>query len=111
MKRSVRQKYGRLLGGGILLLIGVGLIAFTFTSPIVSTLVACPDYMTHWDLFGISLPIVRSIEIAPMKMQLSWYDGCNTKGTSLWIPLGGILSFVFGIIMMSRSNWNGLRSV
>lgn len=99
MTRSVRGKYGRFLGGGALLLIGIGFIIYTFSFPIASTLVACPDRMTQWELFGISLPIVRSIEIAPMKMQLSWYDGCNTNVTSLWIPLGGISSFLLGSII------------
>lgn len=102
MMRSVHRRYGRLLGGGTLLLVGLGFIVSTFTSPMVSTLVGCPDYMTHWDLFGISLPIVRSLSIDPMKMQLSWHNGCNTKWTSLWIPLGGILSFVFGAVVMVR---------
>ncbi len=66
------------------------------------TAVLCSDRMTHWDLFGISVPIVRSIEIAPMKMQLSWYDGCNTKMTSLWIPLGGSSSFFLGTVVTVR---------
>lgn len=102
MKRRVRGKYGRLLGGGTLLLIGLGFIVYTFSFPIASTAVLCSDSLTHWDLFGISLPIVRSLSIDPMKMQLSWYNGCNIKVTSLWIPLGGILSFVFGVVVMVR---------
>lgn len=96
MKRSVRSKYGRLLGGETLLLLGVGIVVYTFTSPMAGTAVLCSDHMTHWDLFGISVPVVRSISIDPMKMQLSWYDGCNTNVTSLWIPLGGISSFLLG---------------
>ncbi|UPM43892.1 hypothetical protein [Halocatena salina] len=99
MTKSVRGKYIRLLGGGALLFIGVGLIVYTFSSPIASTLVACPDSMTQWELFGFSLPIVRSVEISLTKMQLSWYDGCNTNLTSLWIPLGGSLGFLLGAII------------
>lgn len=104
----MRGRYGRLLSGGVFLLVGFGLIIYTFTSPIASTAVACPGHMTQWELFGISLPIVRSIEIAPMEMQLSWYDGCNTNITSLWIPLGGISSFLLGSVLtvgVLRKRW------
>lgn len=108
MTGSVHRKYGRLLGGGTLLLIGVGFIIYTFWSPMASTAVLCSDSMIHWDLFGIAVPIVRSIDVAPMKMQLSWHNGCNAKLTSLWIPLGGCSSFVLGsLITMSalRERW------
>lgn len=95
----MRGRYGRLLAGSILLLVGFGFIVYTFAFPIASTHVACPDSMTQWELFGVSLPIVRSISIDLMKMQLSWHDGCNTKITSLWIPLGGISSFLLGSVL------------
>ncbi|RRJ31994.1 hypothetical protein EIK79_05545 [Halocatena pleomorpha] len=102
MTRSVRGNYARLLGGGALLLIGVGLIVYTFLFPIASTAVLCPDSMTQWELFGVSLPVVRSLSVDPMTMQLSWYDGCNTKMTSLWIPLGGSLGFLLGVTVTAR---------
>lgn len=111
MKMSDRGKTVRLLGGGALIVIGIGLLVYTFAFPMVRTLVACPDSTTHWNLFGISLPTVRSISIDPIRMQLSWYNGCNTAWTSLWIPLGGVSSLALGLIVTVKTLRTGSRSV
>lgn len=98
--RNKLQKHSQLLVSIILLIVGVILVITTFTSPTSGTAVLCSYHTTHWEVFGIHLPIVRSIEIQPMQMSIVWSDSCNIKKNSLLVPIGGILSLAVSITLI-----------
>lgn len=66
---EIKHRGHTLLGGGLLLLlVGFFLATRTFIAPIAGTVVACPPSVTHWEFFGLSLPIykVTGIDISDM---------------------------------------------
>ncbi|WP_254832596.1 hypothetical protein [Haloglomus salinum] len=72
-----------------------------------STMVACSFeggiFAGVYDVFGIYFPKF-SLRIDIFEFSMTWYDGCNWHGTTLFWPLIGLAAIIAGAALVTKTS-------